>query len=218
MAEIGCYCRVSTENQSLDRQLQSTQEYAEREFDSDLGDLRFYRDKSTGTDTERSDYQQMMRDSEDGEIDSVVVHSISRICRSISDLERTASRLEDAGVELHIISEGLTLQPGESDPYQTALFQLLGVFAELEANMAQQRTKEGIAARQQNEEYHHGPAPLGMEKNDGLLIEGENYHEVVTALEMVQKDELSKRKAAQRLDTSRKSIDRALDRADLYGL
>jgi len=218
MAEIGCYCRVSTENQSLDRQLQSTQEYAEREFDADLGDLRFYRDKSTGTDTERSDYQQMMRDSEDGEIDAVVVHSISRICRSISDLERTASRLEDAGVELHIISEGLTLQPGERDPYQTALFQLLGVFAELEANMAQQRTKEGIAARQQNEEYHHGPAPLGMEKNDGLLIEGENYHEVVTALEMVQKDELSKRKAAQRLYTSRKSIDRALDRTDLYGL
>lgn len=218
MEDIGCYCRVSTEDQNLDRQLESTQQYAENEFGAELGDLRFYRDKSTGTNTERSDYQKMMADAESGEIEAVVVHSISRICRSISDLERTASRLEDAGVELHIISEGLTLRPGESDPYQTALFQLLGVFAELEANMAQQRTKDGIAARQQNEDYHHGPAPLGMEKNDGLLVEGDNYHEVVSALEMVEKGELSKRKAAKRLETSRKTINRALDRADLYGL
>jgi len=218
MGDIGCYCRVSTADQSLDRQLESTQEYAESEFGADLGQLRFYRDKSTGTNTDRSDYQQMVADAEAGEIDAVVVHSISRICRSISDLERTASRLDSADVELHIISEGLTLRPDESDPYQTALFQLLGVFAELEANMAQQRTKEGIAARQQNEEYHHGPAPLGFEKNDGLLVEGENYHAVVSTLEMVEKDELSKRKAAQRLDTSRPTIDRALDRADLYGL
>lgn len=218
MANIGCYCRVSTDEQSLDRQLGSTREYAEGEFDADLGDLRIYRDKSTGTNTERSDYQGMMADAQAGEIDAVVIHSVSRICRSISDLERTASRLEDAGVELHIISEGFVLKPDESDPYQKALFRLLGVFAELEAEMAQQRIKEGIAARQQNEDYHHGPAPLGFEKNDGLLVEGENYHAVVTALDMIQKDELSKRKAAQRLDTSRATIDRALDRADLYGL
>ncbi|EMA12951.1 resolvase [Haloarcula marismortui ATCC 33800] len=209
---------MSTQDQSLDRQLESTQEYAKSEFDADLGRLRFYRDKSTGTNTDRSDYQQMMNDAESREIDAVVVHSISRICRSISDLERTASRLEEAGVELHIISEGLTLRPDESDPYQTALFQLLGVFAELEANMAKQRTKEGIAARQQNDEYHHGPAPLGFEKDDGLLIEGEDYHKVVSVLDLVQKDELSKRKAAKRLGTSRATINRALERDTLYGL
>lgn len=218
MSKVGCYCRVSTEDQNLDRQIDATSEYATSNFDTDLDDIEIYRDKSTGTDTDRSDYQEMMADAEGGDLYVVVVNSVSRICRSISDLERTASRLEDAGVELHIINEGLTLRPGESDPYQTALFQLLGVFAELEANMAQQRTKEGIAARQQNEDYHHGPAPLGMAKNGGLLIEGENYHEVVSALEMVRKGELSKRKAAQRLDSSRASINRALERTELYGL
>jgi hypothetical protein len=52
----------------------------------------------------------------------------------------------------------------------------------------------------------------------GLLVEGDNYHKVVSVLEMVEKGELSKRKAADRLDTSRPTINRALDRADLYGL
>ncbi|WP_132060264.1 recombinase family protein [Halorussus amylolyticus] len=218
MAEIACYCRVSTDDQSLDRQLTATADYAEREFGADLGDLEIYRDKSTGTNTDRSGYQEMVADADAGDLEAVVVHSVSRICRSISDLERTAARLDAADVELHIVSEGLTLRPGDDDPFQRALFQLLGVFAELEANMAQQRTKEGIAARQQNDEYHHGPAPLGFSKDDGRLIEGDDYHDVVSVLEMIQKDDLSKRKGARRLGTSRATINRALDRGDLYGL
>jgi len=218
MGSIACYCRVSTDAQNMDRQLEATREYAQREFDASVSDLEIYRDKSTGTNTNRDGYKTMIDDAESGVLDAVVVNSVSRICRSISDLERTATHLEDYGVELHIVGEGLTLCPGESDPYQTALFQLLGVFAELEANMTQQRTREGIAARQQNDDYHHGPAPLGFEKDDGRLIESDTYHEVVAVLDMVRKDELSKRKAATRLDCARSTIGRALDRAELYGL
>lgn len=218
MGSIACYCRVSTDAQNMDRQLEATREYAQHEFDASVSDLEIYRDKSTGTNTNRDGYKTMIDDAESGALDAVVVNSVSRICRSISDLERTATHLEDYSVELHIVGEGLTLRPGESDPYQTALFQLLGVFAELEANMTQQRTREGIAARQQNDDYHHGPAPLGFEKDDGQLIESDTYHEVVTVLDMVQKGELSKRKAATRLDCARSTIGRALDRAELYGL
>jgi len=218
MGEIACYCRVSTEDQNLDRQVERTAEYATDRLGADLGDVRRYQDKSTGTNIERSGYQTMMGDAEAGELGAVVVLSISRICRSIADLERTASRLEDWGVELHIISEGLTLRPDDDDPYQTALFQLLGVFAELEANMAQQRTKEGLAARMQQDDYHHGRAPLGFEKDDGRLVEGDDYHDVVAVLDEVVKGEVSKRKAAERLDTSRPTINRALERGELYGL
>jgi DNA invertase Pin-like site-specific DNA recombinase len=215
---IACYVRVSTEDQTLDRQLQRTTEYATREFDVDVGDLEVYRDKSTGTDTERSGYRELMADAEAGALDAVVVHSVSRVSRSITDLDRTASRLGEAGVGLHIVSEGLTLRPGDDDPYQRALFQLLGVFAELEANMAQARTREGIAARQAQEDYHHGPAPLGFEKDDGELVEGEDYHQVVSVLEMKQKDEIGTREAARQLDCGTATINRALERADLYGL
>lgn len=218
MGSVACYCRVSTEDQSLDRQLSSTKEYAEGQLGAELADLQIYRDKSTGTNTDRSGYQDMMDASSSGDLEAVVVHSVSRICRSITDLERTASRLEDDGVALHIVQEGLTINPEEDDPFQRALFQLLGVFAELEANMAQQRTKEGIAARQQNEEYHHGPAPLGFSKDNGRLVEADNYHDVVAVLDLVQQDELSKRKAARRLETSRPTISRSLDRLELYGL
>lgn len=140
-----CYIRVSTEEQNLDRQLNSTKEYAETELDCELSDLEIFRDKSTGTDTARKEYMEMMETVEAGDVDEVVVKSVSRIARSIRDLDRTAERIKDAGVELHIIDEGLVLKSDEDDPYQNALFRVLGVFAELEAEIAQKRTKEGIA-------------------------------------------------------------------------
>lgn len=215
---IGCYCRVSTKDQNLDRQIDATTEYAQREFGIDLADLEVYRDKSTGTDTARDGYKQMMADVESGAVDAVVVNSISRVSRSIRDLDRTVERMvEEADAELHIISEGLRMT-GDDDPYQKALLQLLGVFAELEAEMTRQRVREGIAARQADEDYHHGPAPLGFAKNDGRLVETDNYDRVVTVLELVQREEMSKRKAARELDTSRRTINRALDRSELYGL
>jgi DNA invertase Pin-like site-specific DNA recombinase len=218
MGVIGCYVRVSTAKQNLDRQLTATKDYATDRLGADLSDLQVYRDKSTGTDTARSGYRELLADAEAGEVDVVVAHEVSRIARSIADLERTAERFRDAGVELHVVSEGLVIRPGDTDPYQKALFQLLGVFAELEANIKRQNIREGIAARQESDEYRHGPAPLGFEKDDGALVEGDNYDRVCTVLDMVARDEMSQRQAAKELDTSRRTVRRALGRGELYGL
>jgi len=216
MPTVATYCRVSTEEQNLDRQVQSTADYAHSRLDADLGDLRIYTDKSTGTNTERSGYQSMV--DELHEIDAVVVNSVSRISRSIRDLDRTVDRFEEKNTDLHIISEGFEILPNDPDPYQRAMLQLLGVFAELEASMIQQRTREGIAARQADDDYHHGRPPFGFEKDNGHLVEAENFDHVVTVLEMVDKGNMSKRKAAKELDTSRPTIGAAVDRPELYGL
>jgi Site-specific recombinases, DNA invertase Pin homologs len=213
------YARVSTADQSLERQLSSIFEFAEREHDVDRAAVEILRDKSTGTNTQRDGYQELMNRVEGGRVDAVVVESVSRIARSISDLQRTADRVREADTELHVVSEGLSLEPGSADPYQQALFSLLGVFAELEAEIKRKNVKEGIAARQDTDEYHHGRAPLGFEKDSGRLIEGPEYHRVVSVLDQVAKDEKSKRKAAADLDSSRRTVQRAVEeRADLYGL
>jgi len=216
---IAGYARVSTDRQNLERQLSGIFEYAEREFGVDRGAVDIYRDKSTGTDVSRDGYQRLVDDVERGAVEVVVVYEVSRIARSISDLSRTAERVEEAGAELHVVSEGLTLRPGDDDPYQDALFQLLGVFAELEAKIKRKNITEGIAARQKDDEYRHGPAPLGFEKDDGRLLEGPEYHRVCSVLEDVSRGDMSKRQAAKELDTSRRTVQRAIEqRADLYGL
>ena len=216
---IAGYARVSTVEQTLDRQLTGIFDYAEQNFEIDRADIEIYRDKSTGTDVERSGYQQLVEDVEAGTVDVVVVYEVSRVARSIRDLSRTADRVRDADAELHVVSEGLTLRPSDDDPYQDALFQLLGVFAKLEAKIKRKNVAEGIAARRENAEYHHGPAPLGFEKEDGQLREATAYDRVCTVLDAVVRGEMSKRQASSELDTSRRTVQRAIeDRSELYGL
>lgn len=219
---VAAYVRVSTADQNLDRQLEATHDYAVDELGAEPANVEVYRDKSTGTDVERSGYQQVLNDAEDGLLDDVVVHEVSRVARSIADLERTVQRLRDAGVAVHIVSERMVLRPDQEDedPYQRAMFQMLGVFAELDAKIKRQNIRQGIAARQENdEEYKHGPAPLGFEKDAGQLIEGPDYHRVCEVLDQVASDELSQRQAAKELDCGRKTIRNAVrERAELYGI
>jgi DNA invertase Pin-like site-specific DNA recombinase len=214
--KVANYVRVSTEDQDLQRQVEATIEYAEQ-LGANRAAVETFRDKSTGTNTNRQQFRELLDRAD--EFDAIVVNSVSRLARSVRDFEDVVDRIvEDAGTELHIISEGFEITDDENDPYQRAMLQMLSVFAELEAEMAQARTREGLRTRMQNEEYHHGPAPLGFEKNDGRLIEGANHDHVTFVLQQVADDELSKRKAAQELDCARSTIGRALDRGELYGI
>jgi len=210
------YVRVSTEEQNLERQLDSTHHYAENDLGQPLSHLEVYRDKSTGTDTARSGYKELMQAVEAGEVDHVVVHVISRLARSLQDLERTVSQVTDNGAAVHFIRDGLSFGDGKERPMHRLQMQMLGAFAEWQARVKQMNTKEGIAARQQEDDYHHGRPPIGFEKDEGQLIEGPDYDRVCAVLDMVQKGELSKRKAAGELGTSRTTITRAVSRDDLY--
>jgi DNA invertase Pin-like site-specific DNA recombinase len=127
-----------------------------------------------------------MGDVEAGDLNAVVVHDTTRLARSLQDLDRTVERVTEHGTELHFVRDNLPPFTGEDDPMARLMLQMLGAFAEWEARVKQMNTREGIAARQQNEDYHHGPAPLGFEKDDGQLVETEQYHDVVATLEMVQ--------------------------------
>jgi len=221
--QVACYVRVSTEDQSLERQLQATHNYAKLQLEADETAIETYRDKSTGTNVSRAGYNELIADVKAGEIDVVVVHDLTRMSRSLQDLERTVERITENGAELYFVRDNLSFEPinddEEPDPMKRLQMQMLGAFAEWQARVKQLNTKEGIAARQNSdEEYHHGRPPLGFEKNDGKLVEGDNYDHVCGVLEMVQKRHLSKNKASAKLDTSRRTINRALERAEMYGL
>lgn len=211
------YHRVSTEQQNLQRQASATETYVAQTFGEDV-EVRTLADADTGTNTDRDGYERLMDAAESGEVDAIVVKDMSRVARSVRDLMRTVDRVREAGVELHFIDDPIEVRPGDDDPTQDLMLQILAAVAEFEAKITQQRVREGIAARQESEDYHHGPAPLGFNKNDGTLIEAPGYDRVCAVLGMVQDGALSKRKAAERLETSRPTINRALEREDLYGL
>jgi hypothetical protein len=61
-----------------------------------------------------------------------------------------------------------------------------------------------------------GRPPLGFEVQAGQLVRSENYEQVANVLRAVDNGDLSKRAAADELDTSRRTIGRALDNRERY--
>jgi DNA invertase Pin-like site-specific DNA recombinase len=212
------YARVSTEQQSLDRQREKTFEYVQDKLEADITEAEMYNDKSTGTNTDRAAYRQLKDDVSTGDV--VVVDSLSRLSRSLQDLQQSVEEIVyERGAELHFVDERLQFRDDGEDPFQTLQLQLLGAFAEFEASIRQQRAREGIEARMNSEDYHHGRTPIGFQKEDGHLYKADNFEEVRAVLEMVKLDGLSKRKAANQLGCARATIRNALEeRADLYEL
>ena len=132
--KTACYVRVSTADQNLDRQIQSTADYAQQTLDVDLADIEVYQDKSTGTDTARDGYKQH-RTCKPGQIDAVVVHEISRLARLLQDLERTVSTITESDAALHFVRDGLSFGDGKDDPVTRLQMQMLGAFAEWQARV-----------------------------------------------------------------------------------
>lgn len=83
MSTTALYCRVSTTDQSLDRQQQLTWNYATDQLAVEPTEITVFIDKSTGTDTERSGYRALMSAVTNGEVERMIASEVSRLSRSL---------------------------------------------------------------------------------------------------------------------------------------
>lgn len=125
------YRRVSTTEQKTDRQL------ADLIFD------REYEDKLSGKDTNRPQLQAMLQNLREGDV--VHVHELSRLGRSLIDLQKLVSMIVDTGATIYFHKENLRFEPNKSDPFQELMLHLLGAFSQFERSCIRQRQSEGIA-------------------------------------------------------------------------
>ena len=131
MAHVA-YIRVSSTEQNTDRQLSDTG----IEFD------KVFEDKASGKNTDRPALQDMIGYVRKG--DTLHVHSIDRLGRSLIDLKTLVTQLNDMGVSVHFHKEKLDFEVGKTDKLQTLMFDMLGAFAEFERSMIKERQREDI--------------------------------------------------------------------------
>ena len=125
------YTRVSTLDQSDERQLQEVSQYG-----------RIYSDKATGTNANRPQLKLMLESMREG--DSITVHSIDRLARSVLDMGKLVKQITDAGVSLTFIKENLTFT-GDDNPMNKMMLSILASIYEFETEIRKQRQLEGIA-------------------------------------------------------------------------
>ncbi|EMA56579.1 recombinase family protein [Halococcus thailandensis] len=210
------YCRVSTPDQNLERQYQQTKKYATDTLGIEPSSIELYSDKQTGTDTDRDGYRDLMEAVEAGEIERVIASEVSRISRSVRDFAATVERVvDDNDVGLHILDMGIDLDPDERDPYTRAFLTVAATFAELEAEIKRDNTREGIAASRSQGKWHGRP-PFGFDVGpEGYLTPNDDYETAVVILDELDKG-ASKRDLARRTSVARSTIQELAKHRERY--
>lgn len=129
MSEHIGYIRVSSEGQNVDRQLEGISL-----------DKRFI-DKVSGATKDRPELNACLQYIRPG--DTLHVHSIDRLSRSIRDMEELVRGLVDRGVIIEFHTERLTFAR-EENPIAEMMLYLLTTFAQFERKVSKRRQREGI--------------------------------------------------------------------------
>lgn len=125
------YVRVSSIDQNTDRQLDG------------VALDRVFTDKMTGSTKDRPQLQAMLDYVRYG--DTVVVHSLDRLARSLEDLISIINQLNQKGVGFKSIKDNLTFDGINNSPMDKFFLHILGAVSELERALIRERQKEGIA-------------------------------------------------------------------------
>jgi DNA invertase Pin-like site-specific DNA recombinase len=132
------YVRVSSVDQNTVRQLDGVQ------LD------RVFTDKASGKDTNRPQFQAALDYLRDGDV--LVVHSMDRLARNITDLLHTVESLNSRGVVIEFVKEALTFT-GDDSAMSRLMLTIMGGVAEFERMMIRERQLEGIAKAKQAGKY-----------------------------------------------------------------
>jgi DNA invertase Pin-like site-specific DNA recombinase len=135
------YVRVSSADQNTERQLDGQQLTV------------VFTDKASGKNTDRPQLQALLAGNwPQGSV--VVVHSMDRLARSLSDLLQLVENFTTRGLSVEFVKEGKTFKGGENtDPMDKLMLSMLGAFAEYERTLIRERQREGIAKAKQRGVY-----------------------------------------------------------------
>ena len=134
---VAIYTRVSTSDQSVERQMRELKKYAEsREWQI----VCQAEETASGASQKRPKREDILMLARKREVDAILVQSLDRWGRSVQDLVLTMAELDSLGVAFVV--------PGNIDmttPMGKMMAHFLGAVAEFERELIRERVKSGLA-------------------------------------------------------------------------
>lgn len=172
---VAIYCRVSTSDQSCERQERDLIAFAQRAGYEVEG---IWKEVASGAKDHRPERRKVMALAQDRRIDAILVTELTRWGRSTFDLVQTLHDLQAWSVSL-IAQTGL--QFDISTPQGKLIASLMAALAEFERDLLRERIRSGIAAAKAKGKSF-GRKPGERPKSDRLepkvlllLEEGRSY-------------------------------------------
>jgi DNA invertase Pin-like site-specific DNA recombinase len=132
------YIRVSSVDQNTARQEEA---FSKAGFQID----QTYIEQASAKDANRPQLQSMLGQVRTG--DTIIVHSIDRLCRNMMDMCSITTNLRSRGVSLIFLKEQLTFHADTSNPMQDLQLHMMSAFSQFERSLIKERQADGIAAK-----------------------------------------------------------------------
>jgi DNA invertase Pin-like site-specific DNA recombinase len=152
------YVRVSTEEQSIRRQIDELARYG-------IDERNVYKEKATGTRRERPELNRLMSELKQG--DTVIVTELTRLSRSTTDLFEIVERIHSKGADVRSLAESwldTTTSQGK------LMFTLFAGLSQFERDLISERTKEGLRAAKVRGRKGGRPSKLHSPKAENVKI------------------------------------------------
>lgn len=131
------YARVSTQDQSLDAQIQAIEDFAKQRGEK----YRIFQEKESGGKSNRKELQYALDLLAEG--DTFVVYKLDRLARSTRQLIETVEEIGGKGADFTSLNDqGMDTTTANG----RLMFQVMAAVAEFERAMIQERTKAGLEA------------------------------------------------------------------------
>ena len=183
MKRAAVYLRVSTQDQTTSNQEHELRQAAER---AGWQVVRVYKDHGISGAKGRNGrpaFDTLCRDATKRQFDVVMAWNVDRLGRrSLKDLVAFLSELHALGIDLFLHQQGLDT----TTPAGKAMFQMLGVFAEFEHSIIQERVRAGLQ-RAKREGKRLGRPPIGdkmAERIRAALAEGMSVRRTAAKFEV----------------------------------
>ena len=167
------YARVSSTSQSLDLQLDQLRA---------AGASRIFKEKASGSDIHcRDEFRRMIDYAREG--DTILVTKLDRFARNTRDLLNTIHELEEKGVTLKVLDQGLDTGNKQSK----LVISVLGMVAEMESDLIRERQRAGIERAKEKGVYakpRNRKTTIDRQAVAQLKAEGKGVTEIAKALDI----------------------------------
>ena len=166
------YARVSTEDQSLEMQVDALKKIG-------IDDRHIYQERLSALSKKRVAFRAALDFCRKG--DTLVVWKIDRLSRTLSELIFLLDSLKEKGIELRSLTENIET----NSIMGKALFQLIAMFGEMERNLISERTKAALKVARDNGQYLGGYIKVRKEEKQlirELLKEGKSKYYIARRL------------------------------------
>ena len=178
MKRVVAYCRVSTDSTDQANSLENQKGYFERNINSndDWNLIKIYADEGiTGTSTKkRKQFNQMIKDAENGKFDIILTKEVSRFARNTVDALNYTRKLKSMGIEVYFLLDNISTADKDGELRLTIMSSL----AQEEARKISERCTWG-ARRSMEKGVVFGNVILGYHLQNGQLTVDEEEAKIV---------------------------------------